>query len=68
MIRGMFENASVEERQDVVNQAQFLLELDACRQYGLIKGGPEINLDRCLEALAIGKELGVQPTRDRDTV
>lgn len=56
-----FLNAPKEERQDLVNGAQFLLEIDACRQYGLIKTDMVINQDKCLEMLALGKEYGVLP-------
>ncbi len=56
-----FLKASSAERQDLVNGAQLLLEVDACRQYGLIKTDMVINQDKCLEMLALGKENGILP-------
>lgn len=50
-----------EEWQTVVNAAQFLLELDSARQYGLIEGGPSINVARCERMLARGRKLGYEP-------
>jgi hypothetical protein len=49
------------EWQDAVDGAQFYLHLDACRQYGLLTGGPEVNIERCEEILRRGDKLGYRP-------
>lgn len=53
---------SAEEWQDAVDSADLLLLLDACRQYGLVEGGPEVNFGRCNELLAEGAERGIFPS------
>jgi hypothetical protein len=40
------------------------LALDSARQYGLIKGGPEVNVARCVEILKRGRQLGITPAPD----
>lgn len=50
-----------EEWQEAVDQANLLLALDSCKQYGLLEGGPKINFDRCVELLEKGKALGYIP-------
>ncbi len=52
------------EWQDAVDQAYFWTLLDSARAYGLVKGGPKVNLDRCEEVLARGREMGIEPTPD----
>ena len=52
------------EWQEAVDQAEFYLVLDSARQYGLITGGPEVNVDRCEEILKHGSNLGFQPSPD----
>jgi hypothetical protein len=49
------------EWQEAVNQAHFWLLVDSARQYGLITGGPEVNLNRCEEILEKGKAQGIEP-------
>lgn len=46
---------TVAEWQEALDQAEMLLRLDACRLYGLVTGGPKVNVDRCLELLRRGK-------------
>jgi hypothetical protein len=53
---------SPDEWQDAVDAADLLLLLDACRQYGLVEGGPEVNIARCNELLAEGAERGIFPS------
>lgn len=53
-----------EEWQDVVDACEFLLQLDSARQYGLIKGGPECNVERCEELLDRAKHQGIYPRED----
>jgi hypothetical protein len=50
-----------EEWQEAVNGACVMLMVDSARQYGLVFGGPEVNVERCDELLARGKQLGVVP-------
>jgi hypothetical protein len=50
-----------EEWQEAVNAAEFYLSLDACRQYGLVTGGPGVNAARCEEILRRGKWRGIRP-------
>ena len=49
------------EWQEAVDLAEFYLRLDSARQYGLITGGPEVNVARCEALLATGKERGFRP-------
>jgi hypothetical protein len=54
------------EWQEAVNAAHFLLCLDAARQYGLVTGGPEIDIDRCLTIVERGQVRGFVPTETGD--
>jgi hypothetical protein len=36
------------EWQDAANWCEGLLALDSARQYGLVTGGPKVNVDRCI--------------------
>jgi len=51
-----------EEWQEAVDAAHALLCLDSARLYGLITGGPTVNVDRCARILEAGKKLKVQPS------
>jgi hypothetical protein len=48
--------------QNAVDVAHTLLALDAAHQYGLVTGGPKIDIDRCIEILERGKQKGVEPS------
>jgi len=50
-----------QEWQFAVDAAQFHLLLESARQYGLVGGGPEIDVARCNELLDRGRELGYIP-------
>lgn len=50
-----------ERWQKAVNLAEFYLLLESARQYGLIEGGPSMDIERCEELLHRGKQPGVQP-------
>jgi hypothetical protein len=52
---------SREEWQAAADAAHFYLALDGCRQYGLVEGGPTIDVDRCLEMLDKAKAIGITP-------
>jgi hypothetical protein len=38
--------------------------IDACRQYGLLTGGPKVNSDRCIEILDRAKAKGIEPRKE----
>jgi hypothetical protein len=50
-----------EQWQEAVDLADFLVRLDAARQYGLVAGGPEVDLQRCDEILVGGASRGYRP-------
>jgi hypothetical protein len=49
------------EWREAVEAAHSLMCLDAARQYGLVEGGPEIDVGRCIEILEDGRALGIVP-------
>ena len=49
------------EWQLVVDLAESYLRVDSARQYGLISGGPGVNVARCQDLLQRGKALGWVP-------
>jgi hypothetical protein len=53
------------EWQAAVTGAYHCLQLDSARQYGLVEGGPEINVERCEQLLEEGKRRGVLPDRSK---
>jgi hypothetical protein len=53
-----------EEWQDAVDMAEGARLVVAARAYGLVRGGPEINVDRCEEILRLGRDYGVRPGHD----
>lgn len=55
-----------EEWQGAIDAAAFLVLLDAARQYGLITGGPEANIARCVELLERGAAFGIFPIEPTD--
>jgi hypothetical protein len=52
------------EWQDAVDAAHAALALESARMYGLVEGGPQVNVDRCVEIVDAGKERGVTPRDD----
>jgi hypothetical protein len=52
------------EWQEAVDTAHALLTLDSARQFGLVTGGPSINVDRCVEVLEQGKSRYILPRPD----
>lgn len=52
------------EWQDAVDSAYACLALDSARLYGLVTGGPTVNVERCEEILTRGKARGVEPAPD----
>ena len=49
--------------QDLVDSAHALLTIDSCRQYGLVTGGPECDVERCRKVLEEGRAGGFSPRR-----
>lgn len=60
----MTEPVTAQDWQTAVDAAQGALALDAARKYGLVTGGPGVNVDRCEEILQRGRQLGYVPTKD----
>ena len=52
------------EWQEAVDGASALLALDAARQYGLVIGGPGVNVERCRSVIAAGRARGFEPAAD----
>ena len=53
---------STAEWQEAVDLAYGALALVSARQYGLVLGGPRVNVRRCERVLALGKERGFVPS------
>ena len=51
------------EWQEVVDAAAGARAIADCEMYGLIAGGPKINVARCDHILARGAKRGVRPSR-----
>ncbi len=49
------------EWQEAVNLAGLWLRVDSARKYGLITGGPGVDVDRCVAILREGQRLGYRP-------
>lgn len=54
------------EWQRAVDLANGLLHLDSARKYGLVTGGPEVNLARIEEILRLGRQRRILPRRGSD--
>lgn len=52
------------EWQLAIDMAHGALSLDSARLYGLVNGGPQVNVERCQEIMIKGRELGYAPSRD----
>lgn len=52
------------EWQDAVDAAWALLGIDSARQYGLVTGGPEVNVANCLDMVRKGEAWGITPSDD----
>lgn len=53
-----------EQWQEAVDLAEACIMLDSAIKYGLVTGGPRINVDRCQELLDRGKVRGTFPRQD----
>lgn len=56
--------ATPDEWQMAVDLARGALALDSARGYGLVTGGPKVNVGRCEEILNMGMARGVMPSAD----
>lgn len=57
--------STLEEWQNAVDAADALLKLDAARQYGLVRGGPEVDADRCWGLIhRAATHYGIEPAED----
>ena len=52
------------EWHEAVDLAEVHLLIHSARCYGLITGGPEVNVDRCQKILKKGRQLGIIPAAD----
>jgi hypothetical protein len=50
--------------QEAVDLASALLHLHSARAYGLVTGGPAVNVERCEQILADGQRKGITPAPD----
>ena len=50
--------------QEAVDLAHGCLCLDSARQYGLVQGGPGVDVERCADIIAKGKAMGIVPSVD----
>lgn len=64
MPRGQYPRTP-EQWQQAVDLAYACLWFDSAKQYGLVTGGPEVNVHRCDELLARGKAKGFVADPDR---
>lgn len=53
-----------EEWQTAVDTAHGLLAVHSARAYGLIAGGPIVDVDRCAEIIRRGADQGITPSVD----
>ena len=53
-----------EQWQEAADLAQGFLEIDACKQFGLLTGGPVVNIERCHRILKMARRRGVRPGPD----
>ena len=60
----MKEPQTRKEWQEAVNLAWAGLSLDSARLYGLLTGGPKFDVQRCVELLRRGEEIGIRPAND----
>lgn len=60
--RNPFDPKNDAEWQQAVDAAHVLLLVESARAYGLVTGGPNVNVDRCREILERGQNLGISPS------
>lgn len=47
--------------QQAVDAAYLMQQIELARLFGLLPGWPEVDLEKCSEILADGRELGIRP-------
>jgi len=52
------------EWQEAVDLAELWLLVDSVRLYGLVAGGPDVDVARCEEILRAGADRGITPRPD----
>jgi hypothetical protein len=52
---------TTQQWQDAVDAAHALLTLEHAHIYGLILGGPTVNVERCVELIEDGQTRGIRP-------
>jgi hypothetical protein len=52
------------EWEEAVNLAHVYLLIDSAQKYGLLDGGPKVDVGRCEEILHRGQDRGVVPRAD----
>jgi len=52
------------EWQEAVSLAEFHLLLHSAQCYGLVTGGPQVNVERCEDILTLGRKMGYVPAND----
>jgi hypothetical protein len=62
----MREPQTPEEWQEAVNAAAGARAVADCKLYGLLVGGPNINVRRCDQILARGRKQGITPSHPID--
>lgn len=60
----MKDPVSGNEWQEAVDAAKGALTLVSARAYGLVEGGPSVNIARCQSVLAQGRVRGITPRGD----
>lgn len=63
-----YDPRTLEEWQEAADGAELALLIDSCRQYGLIEGGPEYDLERCDWILKEAKKRGIVPAPHAELV
>jgi hypothetical protein len=53
-----------EALQNLVDMSHGFLLLDSARKYGLVTGGPGVNVERCVEIIEHGEARGIKPRPD----
>lgn len=59
----MKEPQNLQEWQEAVDAAEFLIGIDSARKFGLIETTANIDINRCEEIIRKGKQVGVTPAR-----
>jgi hypothetical protein len=56
--------ATPDEWQNAVDAAHAMLALESARLFGLVQGGPTVNVEHCTKLLALGRQRGIEPKPD----